>query len=77
MPVSPVKKSLMGSGPTPSRANRQVETGKANPPAENQQHEKGSTPAMEQHETGSVPYDRLGQPKSGGGPSYGRDGQPK
>ncbi len=40
MPVSPVKKSLMKgtktTGPAPVKGNRQVETGKANPPAVNQ-----------------------------------------
>jgi hypothetical protein len=41
MPVNPGKKSYMGPGPTPSRDNRQVETGKAHPPVGNTQVERG------------------------------------
>jgi len=40
MPVNAHKKSCMGPCPTPSRGNRQVETGK--PCCENRQVERGS-----------------------------------
>lgn len=64
------------TGSTPEM--RQVEKGKASPIAGLNQHDKGASPEYRcQEERGSVPYDRTGQPTSGGGPSYDRNGQPR
>jgi hypothetical protein len=63
------------TGKTPEM--RQVEKGKASPVAGLNQHDKGASPEYCcQKETGSVPYDRVGQPSARGGLSYHITGKP-